>query len=265
MPTQTDPARELSDLISDLSLSPNVQLDHELARNFGVEVWSPQFHRIIAIILDRFQDLLLCIDMIALDEDYKSLAKENIQFIRRGFLPDALRVAANHASANFFSQEKVMPLSMLSGQIRPIRSYPKVDDAEQAELLEMLNELIGWLEEHQVSEQDFIRQALLDGLGQLRFRVERIKWLGWGYAMQGLRDVIAAYFALERGFPPDGSNTTAEAILKRVGEFVRSFFEKVGYAKDMVERGDFMLRAYGAVHLAVEGKTTIAGLLTHAG
>lgn len=79
------------------------------------------------------------------------------------------------------------------------------------------------------------------------------------------RRPIAAYFALECGFPRDGSNPPAQAMLKIVGEFVRRFFEKAGFAKDTIELGDFMLKAYGTVQLLLAGKTTIAGLLPYAG
>src|SRR3546814_20122012 len=72
-------------------------------------------------------------------------------------------------------------------------------------------------------------------------------------------DLIAAYFALERGFPQAGSNPPAQKLLKLVGEFVRGFFEKAGFAKDTIELGGFMLKAYGTVQLLLAGKTTNIG------
>lgn len=265
MPTRTDPARELSDLIRSLNLHPNKRFDEELAQIFGVEAWSSDFYQIIFTISFRIDELLTLIDSLPLDDDHKAETKEGLRTIQRAFGPNGLQNAFQYSQQNFLSPTQVQPLSTLSGLVRPIRPYSKLDDAEQAELLTMVDELIGWLEEHQLSEQDFIRQALIEGLKQLQFRLKRIKWLGWGYTLQGLRDVITAYFALERGLPQDGSNPPAQAMIKFVADFVRSFFEKAGFAKETIETGDFMLKAYGTVQLLIAGQTTIAGLLTYDG
>jgi|SRR5690606_28913446 len=265
MPSKTDPARELSDLIRGLSLKPNKRFDDQLAQNFGVEAWSSQFYQIVFTISARIDELMVITDELPLDDDHKIETKDNLRVIQHAFGPNGLQNQSSHALEHYLSPTQVAPLTALSGLVRSVRPYPKLDENEQAELLAMVDELIGWLEEHQLSEQDFIRQALLDGLRQLRFRLERMKWLGWGYTLQGLRDVIAAYFALERGFAMDGSNPPAQAMLKLIGEFVRSFFEKAGFAKETIELGDFMLKAYGTVQLLLAGKTTIAGLLTYAG
>lgn len=265
MPSKTDPARELSDLIRGLNLSPNKPFDHELARNFGVDAWSSHFYQIVFTISARIDELIALTDELPLDEDHRVETKDNLRVIRRAFGPDGLHNASSHSLSQYLSPTQIGPLIALSGLVRSVRSYPRLDDDEQVELLAMIDELITWLVGHQLSEQDFIRQALLDGLYQLRFRLERIKWLGWGYTLQGLRDVIAAYFALERGFPQDGSNPPAHAMLKLVGEFAQGFFEKAGFAKETIELGDFMLKAYGTVQLLLAGQATVVGLLTYSG
>jgi hypothetical protein len=265
MTSKTDPARELSDLIRGLNLDPNARFDEQLANHFGVKAWSSQFYQIIFSISARIDELVMLTDELELDEDQKAETVGNLRIIQHAFEPNGLQNSCSYSLQHFLSTAQIQPLSTLSGLVRPIRPYPKLNEAEQAELLAMVDELTGWLEKHQLSEQDFIRQALLDGLRQLRFRLERIKWLGWGYVLQGLRDVIAAYFALERGFPNDGSNPPAQAMLKFVGEFVRGFFEKAGFAKDAVELGEFMLKAYGTVHILLAGTNTITGLLTYSG
>lgn len=265
MPSKTDPARELSNLIRGLSLNPNERFDDQLARNFDVEAWSSQFYQIVFTISARVDELIVLTDELPLDDDHKIETKDNLQVIRQAFGPNGLQNQSSYALKQYLSATQVGPLTALSGLVRSVRPYLKLDETEQFELLAMVDELIGWLEDHQLSEHDFIRQALLDGLRQLQFRLERIKWFGWGYTLQGLRDVIAAYFALERGFPQDGSNPPAQAMLKLVGEFAQNFFEKVGFAKETIELGDFMLKAYGTVQLFLAGKTSIAGLLTYAG
>lgn len=265
MPTKTDPARELSDLVRSIDIASNVRLDQGLAQLFGVDAWSSQFYQIVFTISSLIDDLIGLTDDLPLDDDHKLEAQSNLRTIQQAFGPSGLQNVFQHSATNYLSQTQVAPLALLSGLVRPVRPYPKLDEDEQAELLSMTGELIGWLQEHQLSEQDFIRQALLDGLQQLRFRLERLKWLGWGYTLQGLRDVISAYFALERGFPNDGSNPPAQAMLKHVGEYVRGFFEKAGSAKETVELGEFMLKAYGTVQLLLTGHNAIAGLLTYSG
>lgn len=265
MPSKTDPARELSDLIRSIEMNPNMRLDQGLAELFGVELWSSQFYQIVFVISTRIDDLVELIDLLPLDEDHRVEVAQNLRTIQQAFGPNGLQNVFGHSAKHYLSQTQVAPLALLSALVRPLRTYPKITDEEQNELLSMIDELTGWLNEHQLSEQDFIRQALLDGLSQLRFRLERLTWLGWGYTLHGLRDVISAYFALERGFPQDGTNPPAQAMLKHVGEFARTFFEKAGFAKETVELGEFMLKAYGTVQLVLAGKTTIAGLLTYAG
>jgi hypothetical protein len=265
MPSKTDPARELSDLIRGLNMRPNQRFDDQLAENFGVEAWSSQFYQIVFTISARIDELMALTDELPLDDDHKVETKDNLRVIQQAFGPNGLQNHSSHALGQYLSSTQVGPLTGLSGLVRSVRSYPRLDENEQVELLAMVDELMAWLVGHQLSEQDFIRQALLDGLYQLRFRLERIRWLGWGYTLQGLREVIAAYFALERGFSQDGSNPPAQAMLKFVGEFVQGFFEKAGFAKESIELGDFMLKAYGTVQMLLAGKKTVVGLLTYAG
>jgi hypothetical protein len=264
LPTKTDPARELSDLIRSLNLAPNERMDQGLAKLFGVKAWSSEFYQIIFTISARIDELVALIDDLDLDDDYKLETKQNLATIQQAFGLNGLQNAFNHSQQGFLAAAQVAPLVALSGLVRPIRSYPKLNDEERLELIGMVDELLGWLNKHQLSEHDFIRQALIDGLNHLRFRLERLQWLGWGYTLGGLREVILAYFALERGIPQDGSNTTGSAMIKLVGTFVKQFVEKAGFVKDTVETGEFMLKAYGFVTLMIQGQTTIAGLLTHA-
>ena len=46
---------------------------------------------------------------------------------------------------------------------------------------------------------------------------------------------------------------------------IRAIFEKVQFAKDVVETGDFMLKAYGAATLFIQAKQGLSGLLTFSG
>lgn len=263
MPSQTDPARELSDLIRSITIPDEQRLDEGLAGLFDVEPWSSGFYQIIFTISSRIDELITITESLPLDDDQKAETSEGLRTIKQAFGPNGLQNAFSHSRRAFISPATVSPLSALSGLVRPLRNYPKLDHEEQTELLAMVELLINWLKDHQLSEQDFIRQALIEGLVHLQFRLERIIWLGWGYTLKGLRDVISAYFALERGMPQDGTNPPAEAMIKHVTTFMRQFFEKAGFAREAIETGDFMLKAYGTVQLLIAGQTTISGLLTH--
>lgn len=265
MPTVTDPARELSDLIRGLNARPNKRFDEELARIFEVDVWSSDFYQIIFTISSRIDELKSLTDNLKLDDDYKQEIKDGLRTIQLAFGPNGLQNVYSHSQNHYLSQAQIAPLSALSGLVRPMRPYPKLDESEFNELLALIDELLGWLEEHQLADQDFIRQALIDSLKQFRFRLNRIRWLGWGYTLEGLRDVVSAYFALERGMPVDGSNPMGQATIKLVGNFVRRFFETAGFTKETIETGDFMLKAYGTLQLLITGQASIAGLLTYSG
>jgi len=263
MPSITDPARELSDLIRGMAIDPNVRMDRGLATLFDVPAWSSDFYQIIFSISSRIDELINLTDDLALDDDYKIEIKDSLGEIQTAFGPSGLNNNFSHSRQLYLSAANVSPLSALSGLVRQMRAYPRLDADEQQELVTLVDELISWLEDHQLSEQDFIRQALVEGLERMAFRLERIKWFGWGYTLESLREVISAYFALERATPQDGSNPPAEAMIKFVSQFVSNFLSKAGLAKDAYETGDFMLKAYGAIQLLLAGKSTIAGLLTH--
>ena len=151
---------------------------------------------------------------------------------------------------------------MISPIIRSKVSYPKLDEDELNDVMDAVSEFLTWLTEHQLANQDFIRQAIIDGMRQFQFRVNKIKWTGWGYTIQSLKDVIAAYKMLEGAVPNPSTAPDAEAVLKKGAKFFVRVFETIGVAKGTVEKADFLLRAYGAIGLIQHG-TTVAGLLTH--
>lgn len=149
---------------------------------------------------------------------------------------------------------------MLSGMIRPRIAFPKFNDEELNDLVEMTERLISELEGLQLYESDFIRYALLNGLKNLLFRLKRLKWVGWEFAAAGLREVIEAYYALERGMPGNSQNPQAEAILRHVSSYITKFYKKTEAFKGAVETADFLLKCYGAASLYM-GAGPIAGLL----
>lgn len=260
MPTLTDPARELAEICTSLQAQSGHEGDVFVGSKLEVEPWSKEFFQILFCITERIDFLIEIVSDLDIDDDFRGEAVGHIRGVKNAFSKAAMKGAWKTSGAPHLAPHNVQPIKMLSPLVRERIQYPKLSDEERDELLSEIATLRIWLESHQLQEQDFIRQTLIDGLRQLHFRVSRVKWLGWGYTLESLREVIAAYMALERGIPDEGIDPTAEAVLKKVSGFVKSFYEKTQVAKGMVETGDFMLRAYGALCLLSQG-SVVAGYL----
>ncbi len=261
----TDPARELVELCVALRESTQERGDKFLARRLGVNPWSAEFYQTVFTITRRIDDLAEIVNGLEMDDDFRKDAIGHLNTIRFAFSENGMVNQWQHSSDNFISPASVDPIKMLSMQVRKVSQYPKLSDNEAKDLVASVDDLSTWLNEHQLKEQDFIRQALIDGLDQFKFRLERIGWVGWGYTLQSLRDVISAYIALEHGTLDLNGAPDADATLRKTKALVLKVFEKIGAAKEFAETGDFMLRAYGATMLMLQGGQTISGLLTHLG
>lgn len=263
MTTITDPARELADICASLNHGHNKKGAEVLSAAFKVPAWSTEFYQIIFTISGRIDELKSLVSDLDMDDDIKEQARQHLDQMMLAFTPQGLGNTWSHSLQNYISPANVGPVRMLSAQVRQIHSYPKLDASEIAELVGLIDVLLEWLETHQINEQDFIRQAIVEGLKHLRFRLSRVEWLGWGYTIQSLRDVIGAYMALERGIHKKGMNPDAEAVLKKTAALVTKLFEKIRFAEGAVQTGDFMLRAYGVATLITQGKQPITALLSN--
>lgn len=259
----TDPAKELVAVFEQFTSNVDKRGDEYLAEKFSVAPWSTEFFQIIFSITDRCDFVSVLIDSIEIDDDFKQEAKSHIHLLKRGFSREALSQTwtTNHhdAGPRFINRGNIQPLKMLSGYLRRLAPYPSLTGEEIEELLKDVNELEGWLLEQQLVEHDFIRQAILEGLKHFRFRLERLEWLGWGYTVESLKEVIGAYYALHSTIPGDHSAPVAEGVLRKVEVLVRKVYEKASTTKDVVETGEFMLKAYGAYSIILPGG--ISGLL----
>ena len=150
---------------------------------------------------------------------------------------------------------------MLSVTIRNDYHLVKLSDEEIADLVGEIDDLTAWLREQQVRDLDFIRQTLIDGLTQVRFRLERIGWLGIGYVLASLKEVIGAYMALERGTVDVNAEPVSAAILQKTSGLLTKIYEKIQTVKSVSESADFLLKAYVAADLIFKGNQTISGLL----
>lgn len=262
MTTITDPARELADLCDALNHSSDVNGATVLATTFDVPVWSTEFYQIVFTISGRFDALKALLTKLDMDEDIRVMAVAHLERMAQTFTPSGLNNTWAHSLKNYISPTNVGPIRMLSPQVRAVLAYPKLDETELQDLVSQVDELRRWLGDLQLSEQDFIRQALLEGLDALSFRLTRVKWLGWGYTVASLKDVIGAYMALERTGADPVMHPDVEAVLKKTLQLVKVVIDKVSVGKAAVESTDFVLRAYGAAALVAQGKQPVMGLLS---
>lgn len=260
----TDPARELAELCESLKegISPeNIRGEDYLSQRFHVDLWSPEFFEIIFTISQRIREVDLALNLISLDDDFKDDIRDHIKQISHAFSAQSLRGQWNHVASTCLSRENIQPLKGISGQIRHVMSYRHLSGDDASAVISDVSALIDWLVEHQISENDFIRQALIDGLQRFVFRLTHLKWIGWGYALESLRDVISAYTMLERSGINPVDNPDAEAILKRTAKVIKLISDKIDVAKNVSEKADFLIKAYGVASLIYTGTPVVAALI----
>lgn len=259
----TDPARELAELCTSLQAETGKAGEIFLAGRFGVQPWSREFFEIIFTITERCGVLESIVGDLDLDEDFRAEMVGIVNAIMVAFSAEAMRAQWKDYGLKHISPVQIGPLKALSVSVRQKVAYRKLDDEALEEILVETETLLGWLKEHQLEEQDFIRQAMIDGLERFQFRLTRLQWLGWGYTLDSLREIIAAYMLLERGGVDPQTNPNSAAILKKVGTVIQSVYRRVTVAKDVAETGDWLLKVYGAGSLVYQaGRPLIAGLLT---
>ncbi|GAA0654256.1 hypothetical protein GCM10009424_35110 [Sphingomonas ursincola] len=257
----TDPARELVFTLEQLADLHNQKLDRKIAQVAKVEEWSADFFKVIFYLIDRFDLLAREIEELDLDDDIKDDALRSIATMRSVFSSKSMLSQTTEQTNPRITGANATVLKMLSAQVRKRVFWHKLSNEERDSVLHDVDTLVSWLSDFQTEEKDFIRQALIDGLKEFRFRLERLHWFGSGYPIESLREVIHAYLALEGARSLSGEDEISSAILKRTSGFLKKIFDIIDVAKDNTERADWILRAYGAVSALSDGTATISGLL----
>lgn len=260
----SDIAREYAELCESLMGASSERGDQFLSKRFDVDPWSAEFFEILFCITARADELALVIDRLSLDLEIKREAKSHISQTKRAFSFGSIASPWNSGGAGgleFLRREHTQPIKMLSGQVRLLAPTPRLSDDQRNAVISDVEELLTWLNKQQLKDNDFIRQALIDGLMRFNFRLIRLKWVGFGYVLHGLREIIGAYLALERGIPADGSAPDAQAVLKKVSTLIKDVVTKLTILKDAHEVADWALRAYVAAQLAIQ-VGGVAGFIT---
>jgi len=259
----TDPAQEFALLCSALRTEDNAKGANYLAAKFDTAPYSFHFYQVLFTIIERAEFLRQITAQLPEAEHVAPQIEKNIKQILKAFEAPNLAQPWRTHGAPYLNDANISPILIFSVAVRKKFAYPLLTEDEQSELVGVVEELISWLDGHQIGEQDFIRQALIEGLRQFKFRVERLRWMGWGYTLQSLREVISAYMALERGFTTEGEMPLVAAVLKKTAQGLRKIYSTAGVAKEVFESGDFILKAYGAASMVINAKVAgIAGVLT---
>lgn len=264
MPSISDPAKDIAELCQYLSEDVNNTGYSYLSKKFDLAPWSPEFYQILFCIIERIDSLSEIIKDLEIDDDQKEQAQSDLLQIRGAFHIQQLSVAWNNHQNGGFNNllpEYTKPIKALSPVVRKKISYPKLSQEEKEDLLADVDQLSEWLFNHQIKQQDFIRQAILDGLDVFRFRLTVLDWVGWGYVLESLKEVIGAYMALERGFSSETDNPDSAAVLRKVSAAIKNFYDKTQLAREFSETGDFVLKTYGAVSMIADS-SGIGGILT---
>lgn len=258
----TDPARELATTLERLAAEPNEAIDARLARELGHATWSPEVFKVLFEIDQRCAFVSDLISELPLDEDVAEEAQTSIAKMRGVIGSKSVLGTNTNGIRATLSGSNITILKMLSAQIREKVSYELLSNEEREEVIASVEEFIGWLEKLQTEEADFVRQALIEGLRNFVFRAKNLHWFGTGYTLASLKDVLAAYLALEGVIctQPDNQEVS-KAVLMKAQACIKGVLEKFQIAKDVTDTADWALRAYGAVAAIADGSQKISGLI----
>ena len=257
----TDPAKELAELCEKLSTNSGKRGDDHIAAMLGVEPWSREFYQIIFQIIERIDLISGILGKLEIDDDLKNDAGQNLRRIKSAFNRESLHSSWDARGRACLGRENTGPIKMLSVPVRAVVSYPKLSQAEIDDVLEQVEKLLVWLRDQQLKEHDFVRQSIIEGLEHFEFRLSRINWLGWGYTVEALREVVSAYLILQGMVPQVGNNPVEEVILKKLGGLLKNIYSYAKATKEGFEAADFFLRMYGAYSISTQATQDIAGLI----
>jgi hypothetical protein len=263
MPEKTDPATELALLCEKLARPSRDNGLGTLAVHFRTKNGSVEFYRVLTCIHERISQVIEFAEQAStLQPDFKKQAIERVRNLRKTFTAECLvRPWTDGAGgASHLQDSNVFALKMLSGDIAKHVSHPKLSEDEIKAVVGHVVELKEWLADKEISEHDFIRQLILDGLANFQFRLERLEWVGTAFALESFKDVIASYLILEGKEPSVVTNPDSKAVLMKVGSAIKGISSAIGLVKETTEKGQFMITALKACATVVQHPATTAAL-----
>ncbi|MBW6398796.1 hypothetical protein KPL78_13110 [Roseomonas sp. HJA6] len=151
---------------------------------------------------------------------------------------------------------------MASISLRKAYAYDFLEETEVSELINIIDEFLNLLENRQTDDLDFCRQAMIDGLIEFKFRLEKLKWLDHGYAVESLRNVVAAYFVAKETIrqSPDFDE---KSIMREIEMNFIKIFKILKIGKDAVDITRMIITGAVSLYLLTQNAPRIAGYLTY--
>jgi hypothetical protein len=243
----TDPALELADIAKRLSKATSKIGEKFLQEEFGVEAWSTDFLKIITCIFERVDLINAVVQRSNLDPDAKLSATADLENFKRGFAGDSLR-ASWQSGGLAAMKDHGRPIQYMSASVKDEISYPKLTSEEVAEFLTLIDTYLAEVKNSDVGP-DFVRRSVIDGLTAFRFQLEKIGWMGAGYALMAFRQVVFIYEAADSHFRQ--TNPDAEAFLGGFLTILKKFKKTVDDAKGWADAGKAVYNAYSLSAQAV--------------
>lgn len=259
----TDVANELAITLRKIKNFANSSstLESKLADLFRTEVWSTEYYQTLFCLLDRCDEVAILSGTLDIDEEMQKITQSHISKIKQAFTSETMRQRSDSTFQHRLLDENISSIQMLSFALRKDHGYIKITPDIREDLINDINALLKWLEEKQLSEADFVRQALIDGLYTVRFKLDRFEWFGRLYCIKSMKEVISAYLILEGMTPEDSSQPDMEAMLKKTMIIVQKFNDTFSLVKSVADTAKFVLAVYGGTVLVEKAPHLGATLL----
>lgn len=258
MASVTDPAYELGEIAQKLCHGSSKTGEVFLAERFGVAPWSTEFVLILSCIYQRIDLVARSIQRDDVDLEFQETAQKVLTNFKGGFTSASLRNAWHNAGGGLTAmKDSEHALKMMSSTVRQRVSYPKLTGEEVAEFLDLSSAYLEALRDAS-DEPDFVRQAIVDGVIKFRFQLEHLGWMGAGYVLESLRELMFVYgWASQRS--RQQHELDAGAVLKGLGALLTRIKKTVDAAESWKKSGTAVWQAYQLVSTVA----VPALLLTH--
>lgn len=250
MATLTDPANELAQLAVTLSGNDNKPAHVHLADMFGVEKSSTEFFALIHTILERTEVVIRAVSRSEWEPAQKASAVDDLNGFASAFNVRNLNTVWN-TSQNVgptLMKDHGRVITYMSEMVRKQVAYPKFDEDERAELLELIEDYGRSLREDE-DISPFVRNAILDSLERFQFSLRHLEWGGSGLCIESFRALAEAYRWMNE--QQSAADFDSKAALDGLLSILRSAKEKIDTAKGWSEAGGIVLKGYNIATSAI--------------
>lgn len=239
----TDPAKELYEAVQRLLVHANERGDIFLAGQFGVEPYSTEFYKIIAAILERADKVESLLPRLVMDDDTRQNARVDIEGLKSAFGHGSLwtpwQDSGRHVISEYGRGLQYLP-------IRSVYAYPKLDEDEASELLEMLNAYQASFDPSGMPP--YLAQAVRDGLEQAIFLLRHLQWTSGAYQLRVFRELEAVSLSIQKWAHEGGEEVfRPDLVLNGLRDITGRFMDTVSKVKGHSEVLSWLAIGYNFV------------------